>query len=114
MQQDYIGNPEKYFDELELNKVDNDTQYTVFGFIRNEKKFLEKESLFNIIPQSIILIILAFYANFSDEFNPDLCGSGISISFDNKRITGGPGWKSVYGKTIISSMKDGQYICSRY
>ena len=81
----------------------------VFGYIRNIQQFLLKNTFINI-PRNVSIIILAFYAEFSDEFDKKLCGKGIKISNDNKQISGAPKWRTCYGKNIISSINNGIYI----
>ena len=43
-----------------IKKYQYDKEKTVFGFIRNEKEFLQNEPFLNVIPQNIILTVLAF------------------------------------------------------
>ena len=40
-QENIIGGPEKYFDELEFQKADPKSRNVVFGFVKNVKKFLK-------------------------------------------------------------------------
>ena len=88
----------------QLEKIEYESmKYTVFGYIRHIISL-------HLIPKVIIYIILAFYIQLLDEFNPKLCGSTIQISIDNKRIMGGTKWNTVYGKRIISSTFNGTYI----
>ena len=96
-----------FMNKLELQKLDNHSKYTVFGYIR-EQKNLNK---LTIIPQLVIAIILSFYADISDKFNPKLCGRHVTIEDDNNTIIENDGsWGTVYGERVISSLSNGLWI----
>ena len=78
---------------------------SIILFIRNIQ-----QNLNNIIPKNISLIILTFYAHFSDESDPKLCGYGMKISCNNKIITGYTKWRTWYCKNFISSIDNSTYI----
>ena len=105
MNNDTVGKPDKYFNDTELDNVDEESQLTEFGYIRNSQ-----EILFNIISKNISLIILAFvYEEFSDEFDPELCGDDVQLSNNNKRISNIYSY-TCYGKQFISSINNGMYV----
>ena len=104
-----IGDPNMYFNDSKLQQIDDELQNTVFGFTRNQQK-LSSNPLFNNIPRNVNLTILAFYVGLSDEFDPNLCGKNIKLSNNNKKIIGGTGWNTCYGKKVISSIINGTYI----
>ena len=64
-----------FMNKLELQKLDKNSKYTVFGYIREQKQSNELD----IIPKLVIVVILSFYANISDKFNRKLCGKHVFI-----------------------------------
>ena len=94
-----VGNPSKYSNDIELKEVDNKSKLTVFGYIR-----ISQQNLSRNIPTTIPLIILAFYADLSDEFDPNFpTNAFMKLSNNNKRGT-------CYGKQVISSITHNFYI----
>ena len=89
--------------------INEQSKYTVFGYIRRQQT---DHLLLNIIPKLIIVIILAFYTDNTDEFDSKKCGKFIKIYDDNKTIRHQPKWSAntVYGKRIISSQSNSKYI----
>ena len=103
-------------DSLLVNKsqfkqIDDYKKNIVFGYVRIAQQYLSNK-LICMIPKHIILIILAFYAYFSDEFDNKLCDKNLQILNNNKVIKGGGewAWNTCYGKEIIESKNDGKYI----
>ena len=47
----------------------------------------QNNNVFKIFPKLLTVIILAFYTDDMDEFNPDLCSKHIKISNNNMKIT---------------------------
>ena len=101
----------RFLNDSELQKVDKIFKYTVFGYIRQQQT---EYSSSTIIPQLVIVIILAFYLDDTDEFDEKYCGKYISISNNNKTITYHRkkywGSNTCYGKKIINSLSNGIYI----
>ena len=103
-----LREPNFFLNELELNRIEKDTKYTIYGYIR---KAQNDDNISQIIPKLITLIILAFYVDPPDEFNPELCGKLIKISNDNTTITKHSGsTNTVYGKKVIPSTSIGTYM----
>ena len=104
-----LREPTCFLNELELEKVNEQSKYTVFGYIRCQQT--DHLSL-NIIPKLIIVIILAFYTDNTDEFDSKKCGKFIKIYDDNKTIRHQPksSANTAYGKRIISSQSNSEYI----
>ena len=101
--------PNTFLNELELNKIEPYIKIIVNGYIRKQSD----DNVHHTIPKVINLIILAFYAeSFQDSFDPNLCGSSIRISNNNKTIekNADRGTQTCYGKTIIPSTSIGTYI----
>ena len=74
-----LRDPKIYLNKLELQKVDELSKYTVFGYIRHHQE-LYNHDWFNIIPQLITYIILAFYADNMDKFDENLIGPNVRLS----------------------------------
>ena len=90
-------------------KADKLSEYTVFGYIRIEQQNKSKN---NHIPKAIIILILRFYYDPSDEFDPKLIDKTITLSNNNKKIYRATpsGYCTSYGKRIIPSTSNGIYI----
>ena len=99
-----LQNTHQYFKTDELNKIDKEIRFTVFGYVRNVQQLLTKQ-ISKSIPKHVTLIIIAFYVDLYDEFNPNLCGKGMIISNDNKTVHNETEDNAtVYGTNIIDSM----------
>ena len=101
---------ELLLNEYEVEMIDTNKKLTVFGYIRDIIQNI-------VIPKEINIIILAFYTTYSDEFDrnlfKDILKDCCELSDDNKIATqtwGPGGWRSFYGKKIISSINIGKYI----
>ena len=102
-----------YLNESSLQTIEAAPKFTIFGYIREHQNKYE----FNVIPKLITLIILAYYLDVIDTFDPDLCGKFIEISNDNKTIksiVSGQTFiiqgQTCYGKKIIPSTSIGTFI----
>ena len=105
-----LRDPKIYLNKIELQKVPELSKYTVFGYIREHQE-LYNNDLFNIIPQLVIFIILAFYTDNIDEFHENLVGPNVKLSDDNKTITHFQSnyvANTTYGKKVIPSI-DNEY-----
>ena len=104
-----LQDPNSFLNESQLQKVNKEFKYVVFGYIREQ----QNNHSFDIIPKLVMFIILAFYADISDEFDKTLCGDNVKISVDGKSIIHfqkNYSSNTSYGKKIINSMDDGIYI----
>ena len=84
----------------------------MFGYIRKQQNASNNNDLCKTIPQLVAFIILAFYFDIvEEEFDPDLCGSNILLSNNNKTIRiSGHNIHTAYGKNVISSTSIGTFI----
>ena len=90
-----------------LNKVDEDTENLVRGFIRNIQ-----ESMLLIIPDPIIMIVLSFYylGEYFKDFNKSIFGCVDKDCQILKCVSTNSPWSSIYGNVIASSDKSEKYI----
>ena len=93
-----------------VTKIEQKHKDVVIGFVKTVQN--KNDALFLIVPLDIIGIILLFWFDGSDEFDPSLCGKNLKITNNNKRLSRprrGP-LQTCYGKKIIISATNATYI----
>ena len=85
------------FNPQNIPKVDHDRQCSVYGYIHQYEKSNQL-----IIPKGIILVLILFYGNDTDEWDPKYIGVYMKLS--GKTLTQeSDGRVSSYGTRIIES-----------
>ena len=106
-----LREPTAFLNESKLQKVNQQSKYTVFGYVRQQTT---DNLSSNVIPKLVIVVILAFYDNNIAEFDNRLSAKQhVEISNNNKTASYQVwSWGSIkcYGKRVISSLLNGIYI----
>ena len=68
--------PNSFLNESLLQQVDTYSKLTVFAYIHHQ----QQNNNNMMIPKLITYIILSFYTDIKDEFNPLLCGNCIEVA----------------------------------
>ena len=70
----------------DVKSIDQNTKYTIYGFIRNMQKQISRDNIYYTIPELVIhWILLYFYI--ADQFDPEYCSNSYQLSANNCTIT---------------------------